>query len=71
MSPDPEITVNVNEDTDTASVDTWDGDDDPRNPRNWSTARKLSIICLVTFATFNEYALDLSSISSHVTDRHV
>ena len=31
---------------------TWDGDDDPSNPLNWSTMRKASIIAMVSFVTF-------------------
>lgn len=41
----------------------WDGDDDPRNPMNWSTIRKVSIITLVAFATLNEYRLPPSLLS--------
>lgn len=31
---------------------TWDGNDDPTNPMNWSTWRKASIIAMVSFVTF-------------------
>ncbi|KAE8151006.1 major facilitator superfamily domain-containing protein [Aspergillus avenaceus] len=32
----------------------WDGDDDPANPMNWSKARKITIIALVSFASCND-----------------
>ncbi|PWY75293.1 polyamine transporter 1 [Aspergillus sclerotioniger CBS 115572] len=54
MSPESEVTIINNEENNTTSLNTWDGDDDPRNPRNWSTARKLSITFLVNFATLND-----------------
>lgn len=31
---------------------TWDGDDDPSNPMNWSNSRKISIIAMVSIVTF-------------------
>lgn len=31
---------------------TWDGDDDPANPMNWSNWRKISIIAMVSSVTF-------------------
>lgn len=31
---------------------TWDGDNDPANPMNWSNWRKISIIAMVSSVTF-------------------
>ena len=33
----------------------WDGPDDPRNPMNWSDARKWLIIGLISLSSFNTY----------------
>ncbi|KAL4913680.1 major facilitator superfamily domain-containing protein [Aspergillus aurantiobrunneus] len=54
MAPSPATAENASDDSDSASVGHWNGDDDPRNPRNWSMARRLSIVALVTFATLND-----------------
>lgn len=60
MSPSPasvEAAATTTDENNAADVGGWDGDDDPRNPMNWSTTRRVSIIVLVTFAALNEYRL--------------
>lgn len=34
----------------------WDGPQDPQNPQNWSSAKKWTIIILISAITFNQYA---------------
>lgn len=33
----------------------WESDDDPRNPMNWSPARKWTTIGLISISSFNVY----------------
>lgn len=55
MLPTRKEEADTTDNHDPANVATWNGEDDPRNPRNWSKVRKVSIMALVTFATLNEY----------------
>lgn len=36
---------------------TFDGDDDPQDPLNWSRARKLAMVIVMSSATFTGYTL--------------
>jgi hypothetical protein len=43
---------------------TWDGPDDPDNPRNWSTPYKLFLTTLCCITTLNVYVSEHSLVSA-------
>jgi hypothetical protein len=37
------------------NIVTWDGPDDPANPMNWTTKKKVTAVGIVSFITFLSY----------------
>lgn len=57
-STDPEKVVELQHDIRADSfVVSWDGDDDPQNPKNWSELRKWATVTLVATIAFIPYVL--------------
>lgn len=52
-----------------AFIVTWDGPNDPDNPRNWSNRRRWTVTLVVSFFTFIRYELpnDTIRVSDHTT----
>jgi hypothetical protein len=44
----------------------WDGPKDPENPLNWTSARKGTMIAIVSFLTFLSYVLSQLCLSFHI-----
>jgi hypothetical protein len=44
------------------NIVTWDGPDDPANPMNWTTKKKVTAVGIVSFITFLSYVATLESI---------
>jgi hypothetical protein len=40
----------------------WDGPDDPENPLNWTTGRKVTATCSIALITFLTYARSSSVV---------
>jgi hypothetical protein len=56
---------NISEARDPHIVD-WDGDDDPENPLNWSTAKKWNLIAVLAAVTLVTYVFHiLHSVTIH------
>lgn len=49
---DPTPKENTPTDPTDPNIVDWDGPDDPSNPMNWSTAKKLSTLTMVSVVTF-------------------
>ncbi|PYH90762.1 MFS general substrate transporter [Aspergillus ellipticus CBS 707.79] len=63
----PIITNHTQENIDANNVVTWDGENDPENPRNWSRPRKLVFTLVASLMIFAVVGAELGA-SSEVTD---
>ena len=45
---------------------TWDSDDDPSNPQNWSTKYKWAITLLCALMTVNVYVFARTNVNAHL-----